>query len=134
MSWLRGKGPRLASVTVLLLLVLSVGYTIALEISKDVPGSLTIRSVRTIPPSPAPTPTTSPDPTPTPAGEFVPLKERADIDGSGVIDLRDLIAVARKLKTQPAGEAKEDVNQDGTINIVDLAIVADTRLYTNTLP
>ena len=47
-----------------------------------------------------------------------------DIDGNGKVDQRDLKLIARKLNAHPAGVIREDVNRDGIVDVVDLAIVA----------
>ena len=94
----------------ILVLALGIAYATSVEISREVPGGITINNI--IPP----TPTSEP-----PKGD---PDERADIDGNGVIDFRDLQAIARKLNTHPASGMDEDVNQDGTIDVLDLAIAA----------
>ena len=104
MSWLLRKGPSLTGILIFFLLVIGIAQVIAVEISQEVPGGLTVRSVRTGPPP--------------------PLKERADIDGNGIIEFADLMAVAEKLGATPADDLEENVNQDDSVDIVDLAIVA----------
>jgi hypothetical protein len=50
---------------------------------------------------------------------------RADIDGSGSVNLLDLSAVAGAFNEQiPPASARLDQNGDGRINLLDLAINA----------
>ena len=47
----------------------------------------------------------------------------ADVNGDGVVDIDDLVAVNSALLTEASGN-NADVNQDGVINIADLVLVA----------
>ena len=48
----------------------------------------------------------------------------ADIDDNGKVDHKDLLAISRKLNTLPGGDALKDINNDGTVDVLDLAIAA----------
>ena len=76
----------------------SVAYGGASEISRSMPGSVTIN--------------------------VVSIQQLADINGSGTIDGPDLTAVTTKLNSEPAPGAPEDINRDGEIDVLDVAIVA----------
>ena len=57
----------------------------------------------------------------------VPLEDKPppikpDVNGDGVVDMRDLVLVAGRLGK--SGENREDVNGDGIVNILDLVLVA----------
>ena len=89
------------ALTIAVLLVaigLGIAYAASVEISRDVPGAITIN--------------------------FVSIQESADIDGNGKVDRQDLEAVARKLNSRSDGEVREDINHDGIVDVADLAIVA----------
>ena len=77
---------------------LGIPYAASASISRPVGGSVTIN--------------------------ILPIQASADVDGNGIVDGQDLLAVARKLNTMPAGDAREDVNRDSVIDVIDLAIVA----------
>ena len=51
-----------------------------------------------------------------------PVQVAADVNGDGVVDIRDLVLVAGRLGK--SGENREDVNGDGIVNILDLVLVA----------
>ncbi|MBM3215638.1 hypothetical protein FJZ36_12070 [Candidatus Poribacteria bacterium] len=51
-----------------------------------------------------------------------PLAE--DIDGDSVVNIVDLVLVAREFGASPITNARADVNGDGVVNIVDLVLVA----------
>ena len=77
---------------------LGIAYGTSAEISRDIPA-ITVINV-------------------------ISLADLADIDGDGKVDRRDLMAIATKLNTRPAEDAREDINHDGAIDVSDLAIVA----------
>ena len=77
---------------------LGIQYASSAEISRSVPGRITIN--------------------------FLTIQASADIDGNGVVDHRGLMVMAAKLNTYPAGKSREDINHDGLIDVLDLAIVA----------
>ena len=77
---------------------LSSAYAASVEISRHVPAGLTIN--------------------------VLPIEASADVDGDSRVDRYDLIAVAKKLGTRPARGETADINHDGIIDVVDLAIVA----------
>ena len=52
-----------------------------------------------------------------------PGENAADVNGDGVVDIKDLVAVNSVLLTEATGN-NADVNQDGVINIADLVLVA----------
>ena len=52
----------------------------------------------------------------------VPSQVTPDVNGDGVVDMRDLVLVAGRLGK--AAENREDVNGDGVVNILDLVLVA----------
>ena len=83
---------------VLLLVGLSIAHASSAEISRAVPGGITVY--------------------------VVPTEALADIDGNGVVDHRDLMAIRRKLGLLSGPDAVEDINRDGTVDVLDLAIVA----------
>ena len=68
------------------------------EISRSVPGSITIN--------------------------VVSIEALADVDGNGIVDQRDLMAVTGRLGTPAAPGEPEDVNRDGIIDVLDLAVIA----------
>ena len=51
-----------------------------------------------------------------------PFRVTADVNGDGVVDIRDLVLVAGRLGT--TSELRADVNGDGTVNALDLVLVA----------
>ena len=51
-----------------------------------------------------------------------PVQVAADVNGDGVVDIRDLVLVAGRLGR--SGDNREDVNGDGIVNILDLVLVA----------
>ena len=51
-----------------------------------------------------------------------PFRVTADVNGDGVVDMRDLVLVAGRLGK--SGDNREDVNGDGIVNILDLVLVA----------
>ena len=91
---------KISVIVTVLALVLSLGiaYANSTDISRSVPGSITIN--------------------------YLPIQATADINCDGTIDSQDLRAVAGLLNTHPAGVVREDVNDDGAIDVIDLAIVA----------
>ena len=98
---MRWKVPTKAALVIVVLacaLGLSIPYAASASISRPVGGSGTIN--------------------------ILPIQASADVDGNGIVDGQDLLAVARKLNTVPAGHAREDVNRDSVIDVIDLAIVA----------
>ena len=52
-----------------------------------------------------------------------PGENAADVNGDGVVNIKDLVAVNSALLTEASGN-NADVNQDGIINIADLVLVA----------
>ena len=68
------------------------------EISRDIPGSVTIN--------------------------LVPIEASLDLDRSGRVDRADLQAIAEKLGTIAGPGDREDINNDGVIDVSDLAIAA----------
>ena len=107
----RRTGIRLALVVGLVVLGLgaAIAYAASVEISREVPGSVTINLVTHVP-----LPTSSP---------VAPGRADAvlDVDRSGRIDSADLRAIAIKIGTTVIGEVKEDVNGDGSVDVLDLA-------------
>ena len=93
-------GIKTALIIALFVLAIGVGITYAtsVEISRSVPGSITLN--------------------------LVPIKVLADIDGNGIIDHQDLLAVTQKLNTRPVGDVREDINRDGIVDVTDMAIIA----------
>ena len=83
---------------VLLILGLSIAHATSVTISRPVPGGITVY--------------------------VVPTEVLADIDGSGVVDQKDLMAISRKLGLLSGPDAVEDINRDGAVDVLDLAIVA----------
>jgi hypothetical protein len=85
------------------LMAVSVGVAFAgsSEVSRQLPGSVTIN--------------------------IVTMESLADIGGNGTVDSEDLQAVMDKFNTQSAGGEREDINGDGVIDILDLTLVA--RLF-----
>ena len=77
---------------------LGIAYGASVENSSSVPGGVTIN--------------------------IVPIQASADVNGDGIVDRGDLAAVTRKLGTHPAGRARENINHDGAIDIIDLTIIA----------
>ena len=47
-----------------------------------------------------------------------------DVDGNRIVDQRDLMAVNRRLDTPAAPGEPEDVNRDGIIDVLDVAVIA----------
>ncbi len=47
-----------------------------------------------------------------------------DQNGDGVINIIDLVTIARKFGQRVTADALEDVNQDGVVNIIDLVMIA----------
>ena len=81
-----------------LALGLGVAYAASSQVSRSVPGSITIH--------------------------LVTIEEPADINRDGKVDRQDLLAVTRKLDTLAGLGLREDVNHDGVVDVLDLAIVA----------
>ena len=52
------------------------------------------------------------------------IQASADVDGNGRVDIGDLKEVSRKLNTSTTRRIREDINHDGVVDVVDLAIVA----------
>jgi Dockerin type I domain len=78
-------------------------------------------------PTATPSPTNTPTPTPTLAPTATPRPIcRGDLNGDGVVNVRDLVLVAAHMGTH-IGErrysARFDLNQDSRINVLDLKIV-----------
>ena len=86
----------LTVVLLALLLGLGIAYAASREISRDIPGSVTIN--------------------------IVSIEEILDLERDGSIDHLDLLAISRKLNT--VGGVPEDVNGDGVVDVLDLAVVA----------
>ena len=76
----------------------AVAYAAAGEISRPVPGGMTISAV--------------------------PIKASADVNRDLVVDRHDLMAVVRNMGSRPVSPVREDINHDGRIDVLDLAIVA----------
>ena len=93
---------RIRSAIIIALVVLAIGIGVVRagvgQISRPVPGGVTIN--------------------------LLPPHASADIDGNGKIDAQDLLAITGKLNTLAVGDAREDTNHDGVIDVVDLAFVA----------
>ena len=81
-----------------LLLGLAITYASGTEVTHSLPGT-----VRVI---------------------VLPIQWSADIDLNGRVDRGDLVAVATRLNTAVAPGEREDINHDGAIDVLDLAIVA----------
>ena len=78
-------------------LFIGIGIGHANSVFRDVPGGITINQL--------------------------PISASADIDGDGRVGHEDLLAVASSLGRSPSVLAREDVNHDGLVDVVDLAIV-----------
>ncbi len=89
-------------VGLLVLLVLAaLGMTISyatVEVSRDVPGTATIN--------------------------LLPIQESADVSKNRKVDNPDLLAIVAKLGSRATAGDPEDVNHDGVIDVLDLALVA----------
>ena len=93
---IKGKNHLLMAGVLVLALTLGIAYATPVEISRSVPGSITLANI-------------------------LPL---GGVDGDGKVDLQDLQAVASKLDTRSTPGASEDTNNDGIIDMPDLAIMA----------
>ena len=82
----------------LVTLPLGIAYAASGQISSPVQGGITIN--------------------------ILPIQASADINGNGKVDHNDLLAVIKKLNSPPLGAAREDINHDGAIDVLDLTIVA----------
>ena len=51
-------------------------------------------------------------------------EESADLNNDGNVDTRDLIIVARSIRSGPLGDARADVDKNGAVDVSDLAFVA----------
>ncbi len=80
----------------LLALAGSMAYASTREISRDVPGSVTIN--------------------------LVPIEASLDLDGSGIVDRADLQVIAGKLGQTVGPGDRGDINNDGRIDVRDLAV------------
>ena len=96
---IKGKTHLVMAGLLVLALTLGIAYATPVEISKSVPGSITLANI-------------------------LPL---GDVDGDGKVDLQDLPAFASKLDTRSTPGASEDINNDGIIDVLDLATVAQNR-------
>ncbi len=54
----------------------------------------------------------------------IPIISPWDINNDGIVDIQDLIVIAKSFGTDSPENPKVDVNRDGKINIIDLLIVA----------
>ena len=54
----------------------------------------------------------------------LPLQWSADVDFSGRVDFNDLLTVLARLNTSASSGERVDINHDGVVDVVDLAIVA----------
>ena len=76
---------------------LGAGYAVLnTEFNRQVPATVTVRS----------------------------LAESADVNGDGIVDGTDLKIVARNLNTSPPGDPRADVDNNGRVDLLDLAFVA----------
>ena len=80
------------------LLVFSIASASTVRISKLVPGSVNIN--------------------------VISIQAMADVDGNGMVDGQDLLAVAGAIGTQPGDNPPADINRDGVVDVFDLALVA----------
>jgi len=89
-----------ALVVAILLLALGLGiaYAASFEISRPIPGGITIN--------------------------LVPLHMSVDINRDGSVDHHDRMAIVGKFHAPSSGETKEDINRDGAVDVLDLALVA----------
>jgi hypothetical protein len=72
------------------------------------------------------TPTNTPTRTPTRTPDTGDICDRADVDGDGDVDVRDVVAVAHQLgKKNP--DLRYDVTRDGKVNARDLLAVIACR-------
>jgi len=77
----------------------------------------------TKPATPTPTSSQPPSDAPTPTAK----KSNLDITGDGVINMADVIAIAKKFNTtknDPNYDASCDLNSDGAINMADVILIA----------
>ena len=82
----------------LLALGLGISYAGSSEIAKPVQGGVTIFAV--------------------------PIQASADVNRDGIVNHLDLVDITRKLDTHIVGRAREDINHDRSIDVLDLSIVA----------
>jgi hypothetical protein len=78
-----------------------------------------------LPPTATPTPTATATPTATPTPGCL-----GDVNGDRVVDVRDLVGVARHMGSRAGGrryDPRFDLNHDGRVNVVDLLIVLKRR-------
>lgn len=76
-------------------------------------------------PAPAPTPAPNPAPSPAPTPSPTPAPPKAgDVDGDGVINLRDFSILASNFGRTGLSRAQGDLNGDGTVGLVDFSILA----------
>ena len=76
----------------------AIVYAAVTEISRPVPGGMTVN--------------------------VVPIERSVDVNDDLLVDPLDLMAIARKMGSRPASPVREDINHDGRIDVLDLAIVA----------
>ena len=49
-----------------------------------------------------------------------------DVNQDGTVDILDLVLVAKHIGESPSTDARADVNQDGTVNIIDIIFIVKT--------
>ena len=82
----------------LLALGISISYATSVEVSRDIPGSITIN--------------------------LLSPQQSADLNDSRRVDTADLLAILRRFNTRHGAAVPEDINHDGIIDVLDLVLVA----------